>query len=143
MTESKPKRRWFRFSLRTLFVLVTIVGTATGLYVHRLRIIKLEREKLAGTWTFDNGLVSAFPVDMCEVGMPSNGTGRIDFHMNFPVKLPDGTSANLSKAIYDVDGDRLRIAQAYPGEPRPTTFEKTNPKVNVFSGKRTTTLIQE
>ena len=25
MTETKPKRRWFRFSLRTLFVLVTIV----------------------------------------------------------------------------------------------------------------------
>ena len=24
MTETKPKRRWFRFSLRTLFVLVTI-----------------------------------------------------------------------------------------------------------------------
>ena len=24
MTESKPKRRWFRFSLRTLFVLVLI-----------------------------------------------------------------------------------------------------------------------
>jgi hypothetical protein len=28
MTETKPKRRWFRFSLRTLFVLVTIVGAA-------------------------------------------------------------------------------------------------------------------
>ena len=25
MTETKPKRRWFRFSLRTLFVLVTII----------------------------------------------------------------------------------------------------------------------
>jgi hypothetical protein len=25
MTETKPKRRWFRFSLRTLFVLMTII----------------------------------------------------------------------------------------------------------------------
>ena len=31
MTETKPKRRWFRFSLRTLFVLVTIVGHLCGL----------------------------------------------------------------------------------------------------------------
>ena len=30
MTESKPKRRWFRFSLRTLFVVVTVVGVAAG-----------------------------------------------------------------------------------------------------------------
>ena len=26
MNETKPKRRWFRFSLRTMFVLVTIAG---------------------------------------------------------------------------------------------------------------------
>ena len=30
MTETKPKRRWFRFSLRTLFVLVTIIGKRLG-----------------------------------------------------------------------------------------------------------------
>ena len=30
MTETKPKRRRFRFSLRTLFILVTIAGVATG-----------------------------------------------------------------------------------------------------------------
>ena len=30
MTETKPKRRWFRFSLRTLFVLVTIIGVGAG-----------------------------------------------------------------------------------------------------------------
>src|SRR5262245_21854409 len=30
VTETKPKRRWFRFSLRTLFVLVTITGVAAG-----------------------------------------------------------------------------------------------------------------
>jgi hypothetical protein len=31
MTETKPKRRWFSFSLRTMFLLVTIIGVAVGL----------------------------------------------------------------------------------------------------------------
>ena len=30
MTETKPKRRWFRFSLRTLFMLVTVDGVVAG-----------------------------------------------------------------------------------------------------------------
>jgi hypothetical protein len=30
MTETKPKRRWFRFSLRTLFVVVTVICVAIG-----------------------------------------------------------------------------------------------------------------
>ncbi len=30
MTETKPKRRWFRFSLRMLFVVVTIAGIGIG-----------------------------------------------------------------------------------------------------------------
>jgi hypothetical protein len=30
MTDAKPKRRWFRFSLRTLFVLVAIAGITVG-----------------------------------------------------------------------------------------------------------------
>ena len=44
MTETKPKRRWFRFSLRTLFVLVTIVGVAAGWVAYQLNWIR-ERHK--------------------------------------------------------------------------------------------------
>jgi hypothetical protein len=33
MSEDKPRRRWFSFSLRTLFVLVTIFGVWLGLQV--------------------------------------------------------------------------------------------------------------
>ena len=40
MTETKPKRRWFRFSLRTLFVLVTIVGVAAGWTARQLNWIR-------------------------------------------------------------------------------------------------------
>jgi hypothetical protein len=46
MNEAKPKRRWFRFSLRTMFVLVTIAGGLSVLgrlwwrsvEIHRLEI---------------------------------------------------------------------------------------------------------
>ena len=34
MNESKSKRRWFRYSLRTLFVLVTIMAVASAWYAH-------------------------------------------------------------------------------------------------------------
>ena len=40
MTETKPKRRWFRFSLRTLFVLVTIIGVAAGWVEQQLNWIR-------------------------------------------------------------------------------------------------------
>jgi hypothetical protein len=43
MTETKPKRGWFRFSLRTMFVLVTIIGVWLGFQVstvyHRKRLL--------------------------------------------------------------------------------------------------------
>ena len=44
MTEIKPKRRWFRFSLRTLFVLVTIAGLAAGWVLHQLNWLEQRRE---------------------------------------------------------------------------------------------------
>src|SRR5438128_2274316 len=37
-----PTRRWFRFSLRTIFVVVTVLAIALGWNAHRLR----ERQKL-------------------------------------------------------------------------------------------------
>jgi len=37
MNDAKPKRRWFRFSLRTLFALVMIIGTWLGYHVNWIR----------------------------------------------------------------------------------------------------------
>ena len=37
MTETKPKRRWFRFSLRTLFVLVTAIAVFIGWNLWQVR----------------------------------------------------------------------------------------------------------
>ena len=139
MTETEPKRRWFRFSLRMLFVVVTIVGVVSGWYVNRLRIIKIEREKLAGMWQLELNLPPGPPVrdlemDKQDVGVPSNGIGEIDFHMVQPERTSDGTMGNLSRAIYRFNGDTIEVAQGHPGEPRPTNFD---PKTaSVWKAKR-------
>jgi hypothetical protein len=46
MNETKPKRCWFRFSLRMLFFLVTIVGVAAGWVAYQLNWIR-ERDKFS------------------------------------------------------------------------------------------------
>jgi len=56
MTETKPKRRWFSFSLRTLFVFVTIVGVWLGFQVsavyHRKQLLSRLNPVVAGFPTF-------------------------------------------------------------------------------------------
>ena len=47
MTESKPKRRWFRFSLRTLFVLTTVFGVAMCWFERQLEIVRHRKQLLA------------------------------------------------------------------------------------------------
>ena len=47
----KTKRRWFRFSLRTLFVVVTVLGAGAGWVVYQLNWIRqrdavLKREEI-------------------------------------------------------------------------------------------------
>jgi len=141
MTEAKPKR-WFSYSLRMLFVLVTGVCILTAWYVNRFRIIKLEQGRLAGLWQVDIDPINPgpeveFPIDKCDVGVPSNGIGQIDFHTNLSVTLPDGTKTNLSRAIYQwINDNQVQFAQAEPGDPRPTSFERLNPKTSIYSVRR-------
>ena len=60
MTEAKPKRRWFRFSLRTLLVLMTVLCVWIGIQVNSAR---RQREAVAailkagGTVAFDYQVV--------------------------------------------------------------------------------------
>jgi hypothetical protein len=99
----------------------------------------MEREKLAGKWVLDDGRLLEFSVDHCDIGVPSDGLGQMDFHMNPPVTLPDGTRTNLSRAIYRINGNQIQVSQAEPGNPRPKDFQEGNGKTNVFSGERVTT----
>jgi hypothetical protein len=47
--ETKPKRRWFRFSLQTLFVLVTITGVCAGWAAYQLNWIRQRHNYLQNT----------------------------------------------------------------------------------------------
>jgi hypothetical protein len=49
MVEGKPKRRWFRFSLRTLFLLVTIIGVGYGIFLFQrdARLVIQRRQFIA------------------------------------------------------------------------------------------------
>ena len=46
MSEDPAKRRWFRFSLRTMFVVMTLATIVSFVGIHHLRWIALRREFL-------------------------------------------------------------------------------------------------
>src|SRR5689334_7091129 len=50
--DTKPKRRWYQFSLRTFFVLVTLVCVGFGYWIHWSREWIRQRHEM-----FQNGLV--------------------------------------------------------------------------------------
>src|SRR5436190_21469206 len=62
MTESKPKRRWFRFSLRTLFVVVTVIGIGAGWVAYQLNWIR-QRHEFAKRYDSKSVFYDIFIVD--------------------------------------------------------------------------------
>jgi hypothetical protein len=75
MTETKPKRRWLRFSLRMLFVLVTIASIAAGWVAYQLNRIRQRHEFSAMAYAdnckFDPTWPKDFPFISNEVAMPT------------------------------------------------------------------------
>ena len=127
-----PKRSWFQFSLKTLLLAVVVMAAALSWYGYRLRILEKERIRLAGTWygEVDHVTVATFNADKdgIDLLMPSNGVGRI----NFQIPGPHG---GLSLGIYRCDGEKMTVAQAEPGQPRPTSFEKVR-GVSIWTAMR-------
>jgi hypothetical protein len=121
MEGTKPKWRWFRYSLRSMLVLWTIAAVAIGWYTHRQRIIRVERAKLVGSWDMNirsdalNAVLNSIELSQLDfqVGVPDGDVGTIDF---------PGSGAGPSKGIYRIDRDSLIIATNGVGKPRPTTF---------------------
>ena len=127
-----PKRRWFQFSLKTLLLAVVVMAAALSWYGYRLRILEKERIRLSGTWygEVDSVTVATFDADKdgIDLLMPSNGVGRINFQMR-------GPHGGLSLGIYRCDGEKMTVAQAEPGQPRPTSFEKAR-GVSIWTAMR-------
>jgi hypothetical protein len=127
-----PSRRWYQFGLRSLLAVVFVLAVASAWYGYRLRLIEHERSRLAGLWyvSIDDLLVTAFDIDNERIGLliPNNGVGRINF------QIP-GPGGGLSLGIYRCDGEKMTVAQAEPGQPRPTSFEKVR-GVSIWTGAR-------
>ena len=66
----KPRRRWFQFRLRTLLIVVELLGAACGYVAHEAQVVR-ERTRLA-----DNGPgISLFLTD-CTDQLPLGGHER-------------------------------------------------------------------
>jgi hypothetical protein len=73
MNDTSPNRIRFRFSLRSLFVIVAISAAVAAWYAHRLRVISAERERLAGQWRYADGRFGTFSDVPTDVGLPADG----------------------------------------------------------------------
>jgi hypothetical protein len=118
MESTKPKRRWYQFSLKSLLVLMAIAAIAIAWYTHRQRILNGERAKIVGNWDFGppfpNGVMTFSETDF-DVEMPKDGIGRIIFH----------STAGDSLGIYRILGNKLEVAQNEVGKPWPESFDKS------------------
>ena len=75
---TKPKRRWYQFSLRTFFVLVTLVCVGFGYWVHWSKDWIRQRhefkQKLLGVSFLDDGPQPAAPAGLWVFGEYGNGS---------------------------------------------------------------------
>lgn len=88
----KPKRRWFQYSLRSLFLLATVCAVVCGLVVHKLRVdqdrrkIRLEFRRLGGDarwdtahwWSLDPTVGDFTPNDYFHLNRSWKGGGITD-----------------------------------------------------------------
>ena len=126
-----PQRSWFQFSIRTLLLVFVVIAATASWYGYRQRLLELERRQLSGKWeiTVHGHVIQTFDFSdqSLRLLVPAQGVGRVDFQM------AHGTG--LSRGIYRWEGDELTVAQAHPGHPRPTAFEKSE-WVNVWKATR-------
>ena len=114
MTDPAVKRRWLRFSLRTLFVVVTLLAVGIGWLtsiVQARRAIRAELERHAGP-SFD-----PYKAIIWEQGSISEFSGRtwtpnpIPWYRRLLGDEPVGT---LGLPIDATEEDRRRIQAAFP-----------------------------
>ncbi len=126
LTGSIVDRRAYRFSLRSLLVMVLCFCIASAWYGYRHQRVRAEQDLLEGEW-----------YAISTEGTPySRGTGKpIIVEFNFvsggdaidPTQNPKWwdirTQYGTSQAIYRWEGTRLHVIQAPEGVPRPTSFD--------------------
>jgi hypothetical protein len=99
---SAPKRRWFRFSLRTLLVVVTVLGSVLGWVTWNLNWIRERHATM--TWYKQNGCgpVNVFqdgtkaPWSIRILGEPGYGTILLDVKLN---RIPTADDQRVKRQV--------------------------------------------
>jgi hypothetical protein len=93
--KTPTRRRWFRFSLRTLFVVVTLACVALGMYVKRVRERYIAIETIK-EWGGDVEFVNRFATSLKEERDRMMATSRAsrmgEPRPEFPENLPQGSA---------------------------------------------------
>jgi hypothetical protein len=92
MSDSTPKRRWYRWSLRTLFVVVTALGISFGSVAYNLNWIR-QRHQALQIWTGLQGPSTSAPGMLWIFGEPGY---EVVVKMRIPrtTKYPTGEDRN-------------------------------------------------
>jgi hypothetical protein len=125
--DEKPRRRWFRFGLRSLCLLILIIAMVCGWIVYRHRSVSLEMRAIGGHWgmfTVDGNRIlwdgKVMTIDFSDFSVnPFQEPRWLDIHS------PGGKT---TRAIYPWDGDEILLTAAPPGDDRPTALILTRNK---------------
>jgi hypothetical protein len=91
----KPKpRRWFRFSLRTMFLLMTVVCSVVGWVTYQLNWIRQRHDLLREGMVIQNGLWwRSFEVDLepppWNLRLFGESTPAAGFYLSYPKGHPE------------------------------------------------------
>ena len=109
MSEAEPSRRWFRFSLRTMFVVVTLLAVAAAWIGYNLNWIRQRHEMI------DSGGVAAGDGPNHTVGTDPVAPGLLQFFREgaygYIIVFPDRTGGSLTPAE---QAKLNRVAQLFP-----------------------------
>jgi hypothetical protein len=117
MTGTKPKRRWFRFSLRTLFVLVSIACITAGWAAYQLNWIRQRHQFLkrpVGTYGFDGMIVDA----ECPWSLKLFGEKACD------AVFTNKATKQEAKELFPEA--RIVVIDAFDGDPEPSPAAETS-----------------
>jgi uncharacterized protein (TIGR03067 family) len=123
--DANPRRRWFRFSLRTLFLAILTIASVCGWIGYRYRTVSMETQAVGGRWrmfTVDGNPIlkgdgTVYTIEFCEFNVdPFHEPRWLDQYS------PRGKTV---RAIYRWDGDEMLITAASPGDERPTALVLT------------------
>lgn len=109
-TPNVPRRRWFRFGLRTLFVLLTVLGVWVGVQMNWLR----ERRE-ARAWIEKNGgvVLDHVPHDFSIAGGKPQRWDPARVRAPWPIRLLGGEPVGFV-VFHDAKGQSARLSKIFP-----------------------------